>query len=256
MMRVNQEEIPGISDASPLTERQKKISRKRPLSDLLEDVPPCSNYMPLHVQERDPHTNLPDDVDSNSPIDLYNLFITSRHRELIAKHTNIKANKELQEKSKENRRPWYDTNEAEIGVFLGILLLMGLDHSPAIENYWTNDLNKPIYIAIQRVMSLRRFQQIKRFLKISNPLNEPDSSGPDWWKKLEPLVTEFQKASQEYYRPGPHVSVDEQLILFKGRSKHTMQMVAKEAGQGFKIYSLCGGNYLLAFLFASKVRLM
>ena len=50
-----------------------------------------------------------------------------------------------------------------------------------------------------------------------------------------------------------HVSVDEQLILFKRRFKHILKMIAKEIDEDFKIYSLCEKNYLLAFLFASKV---
>jgi hypothetical protein len=48
------------------------------------------------------------------------------------------------------------------------------------------------------------------------------------------------------------VSVDEQLILFKGRFKHTMNILSKEADRGFKIYCLCSENYLYAFMYASK----
>jgi len=45
------------------------------------------------------------------------------------------------------------------------------------------------------------------------------------------------------------VSVDEQLILFKGRFKHTMNILSKG---GFKIYCLCSENYLYAFMYTSK----
>ena len=45
--------------------------------------------------------------------------------------------------------------------------------------------------------------------------------GADWWKKLEPLATGFREASLEYYEPGSIISIDEQLIKFKGRSRHT-----------------------------------
>jgi len=49
------------------------------------------------------------------------------------------------------------------------------------------------------------------------------------------------------------VSVDEQLILFKGRFKHIMNILSKEADRGFKIYCLCSENYLYAFMYASKI---
>lgn len=73
-------------------------------------------------------------------------------------------------------------------------------------------------------------------------------------KKLEPFASDFQTASRQYYLPGTHVSIDEQLVLFKGRSKHIMQLHVKEASQGFKIYIMCGGNYLLGLFFTSPVR--
>lgn len=253
-MKVNEEEISGVSDVSPLTQKQKKTNSKMPLSSLLADVPPISKYYPVQVHGRDARTNLPDNVNLNRPFDFYDLFITRSHRTLFASHTNIKADIELRGQSKREQRRWHDTNEWEIGVFLGIILLMSLDHSPKIEDYWACQFNKPIYSAIQYSMGLKRFQQIKRFFKISDPHNEPASTGLDWWKKLEPLTTDFQRASLQYYLPGTHISIDEQLVLFKGRSRHTMQLHVKEAGQGFKIYTLCKGNYLLATLFSSKVR--
>lgn len=102
-------------------------------------------------------------------------------------------------------------------------------------------------------MSATRWHQIKRYLKISNPKTDLDSAGMDWYTKVEPLYTDFINASMRSFQPGRNVSVDEQLILFKGRSRHTMQIGTKAAGVGFKIYSLCSGSYLYNFLFASRV---
>ena len=108
---------------------------------------------------------------------------------------------------------------------------------------------------IQQALSLRRFKQIKRFLKLNNRRMEPScmGKGADWWKKLEPLATGFREASLEYYKPGSIISIDEQLIKFKDRSRHTLQITSKQAGKGIKVYSLCQDKYLISFLFASKV---
>ena len=75
-MRFNQEEIPSVSDTSPMTKTQKKANSKRPLSALLDNVPPCANYSPMHVHERDARLNLSAHVNPNVPVELYNLFIT------------------------------------------------------------------------------------------------------------------------------------------------------------------------------------
>ena len=55
----------------------------------------------------------------------------------------------------------------------------------------------------------------------------------------------IRKVSKESISPGKYVSIDKQLVLFKGRSKDKMTIPAKKAGQGFKLYSLCVGNYLI-----------
>ena len=52
--------------------------------------------------------------------------------------------------------------------------------------------------------------------------------------------------------PERDVSVNEQLILFKGHSRHTMNMRTKAASHDFKIYSLCVQNYHYNFLFTLK----
>ena len=173
--------------------------------------------------------------------------------EIIAKNTNLKAKKKYA-LNDIKRRQWHDTSSSEVGAFLGILLYMGYTLMPRLTDYWNTSPKFAIHDMGIQAMSLRRWEQLKRFLKISNPDEDEiiDTRGPDWWKKLEPLATDFRKASKKYWIPGSHVSVDEQLILFRGRSCHTMQIATKAAGVGFKIYSLCQENYLFDFLFTSK----
>ena len=50
------------------------------------------------------------------------------------------------------------------------------------------------------------------------------------------------------------LNIDEFLVKFKGRSRHTMNIAAKAGGKGFKIYGVACGDYLIDFLFSSKVR--
>lgn len=260
-MRIDEQEIPSVSDKSPISEKQHRINSKKGVEGLLADIPPCnSDYQPLSISQRAPKSLASPGA---TPYELFQLFITPEHCCTIADHTNNKAEDhgkeckqrgECQQSEECKHRTWHSTTGPEIEVFLGIILLMGLDPLNCVEDYWTQRPDKPICLFIQEAMTLTRFQQIKRFLKINNGRTEPAGlgKGPDWWKKLEPLATEIQKASLEYYQPGDKISVDEQLIRFTGRSRHTMQISAKTAGQGFKIYSLCQENYLISFLFASK----
>jgi len=45
------------------------------------------------------------------------------------------------------------------------------------------------------------------------------------------------------------MSVDEQLILFKNRFKHIINILSKKVNQKFKIYCLCSENYLCVFMY-------
>lgn len=75
-------------------------------------------------------------------------------------------------------------------------------------------------------MSLKRFKQVERFLKSNNVRNETSGlrKGPDWWKKLELLAIDVQKASIEYYQPGSHFLIDKKLIKFDGRRCHAIKI--------------------------------
>ena len=185
---------------------------------------------------------------------LFSLFISFNLLQIIANHTNLKADRGRVQVTK-HQRQWYPTNLSEIGAFLGILLYMGYTPMPRIRDFWNVNPKLAIRSIILKSMSRTRWEHIRRYLKISNPIEDEkvNTRGPDWWKKLEPLITEFRVNSQRYWTPSSHVSVDEQLIMFKGRSCHTIQIATKAAGVGFIMYSLCQENYLFDFLLTSKV---
>ncbi len=157
-----------------------------------------------------------------TPLDFFSLFITSSMLEQISEFTNTKAQKT---ERTAKQRPWIPTSGAEIGVFVGILLFMGLISINRTESHWDTHSDMHGNPEISQAMTLTRFDQIKRFLKLSDPNTDPEPKSPGyeklWTAKLEPFSTLFQQACKQYLHPGRNVSVDEQLILFKGRSKHT-----------------------------------
>jgi hypothetical protein len=255
-MRGIEIEVPDQSDVLPPSIVKEQTKKNKPsVQSIIDSIPsPSFTYSPIVVPFRSPQSDETLTMINQTPYSLFSLFFSSDLCEIVAKNTNLKANKEYFRNSKEQRH-WHDTCASEIGAFLGILLYMGLALMPRITDYWSTNPKCAIHELVIQAMSLKRWEQIKRFLKISDPSDDEiiDTRGPDWWKKLEPLATSFRKASKKYWIPGSHLSVDEQLILFRGRSCHTMQIATKAAGVGFKIYSLCQENYLYDFLFSSKV---
>ena len=77
-----------------------------------------------------------------------------------------------------------------------------------------------------------------------------------WWHKLEPLASVFRKACLDSWLPSTHVAVDEMMIRCFGRSKHTYKMPNKPIAQGYKMFAICDGGYLLYFIWTSRSRKM
>lgn len=173
----------------------------------------------------------------------------------IAKHTNQNAHQQIAgnvgRTDIKRQRPWEDVTAADIGGYIGATLLLGAQ--PGSRNmayYWDTDNSHPDF-PISRYISRDRYKQITQYLKINSPNEELNAE--NWWHKVEPLATQFRVATRpEIYQPGQNLAIDEQLVQFTGRSKDTIQMDSKVAGEGYKIYSLCDPHgYMLNFKFSS-----
>ena len=139
--------VQRVSDALPSTVKA-QLKRKQPISEVLENVPACSSsYKPLSIPLRPSKPQIPANIDT--PEAFFELFIMPAHFQTIAHHMNlnveakhIKSNKE----KKEEKRPWHETTGAEIGVFIGVLLLQGEFWLPKPSDYWRTNANKVIIL--------------------------------------------------------------------------------------------------------------
>ncbi|CAG8683469.1 421_t:CDS:2, partial [Ambispora gerdemannii] len=110
------------------------------------------------------------------------------------------------------------------------------------------DTRLPVH-HISKQMSLKCFEQIKRFLHVSSPA----TTIKNYFDKLEPLLSHIRNVSKHFYMPNSNVSVDEIIIRFSGRSIHTVRMKNKPNPEGFKILSLCDVGYTYTFLPTSRI---
>lgn len=139
------------------------------MQSLINELLPCSsNYVPLIISMRPlmPHETL--QRKRQTPYSLFQLFIPFFLLQIIANHTNLKARLERVEESK-RQRPWHETTASEIGAFIEVLLYMGVTVMPRVPDYWNTDPKRAIHGLILGSLSRIRWEQIKRYLKISNP---------------------------------------------------------------------------------------
>ena len=155
-------------------------------------------------------------------------------------------------------RPWYELNTAELRVFMGAIIYMGVHLEPDIAWYWNTDSAKGLVHSIPSYLSLRRFEQIKRYLHIScsetdksKELDHPNNKL--WWYKIEPLASRLQASFQRYYSPSTSVSIDELMVRCFSRSNHIYKMPNKPIKQGYKLFGIADHGYIFSWIWSSRV---
>ncbi len=110
--------------------------------------------------------------------------------------------------------------------------------------------------------SLVRWQQIDRFFHISPseptdttpPMDDPNVNCvvPPISSKLNPLNIHLREKFKQYWTTGTHLAVDETIVRFLGRATKTLKLPSKPTPEGFKIWCLANGGYVLDWPFHAK----
>ena len=158
---------------------------------------------------------------------------------MITTETNHYAQSLLQQA---NLRPrsrlhkWSPTTDDEMKVFIGLLLLMALNKKPEIHMYWMKEplLSSPIFPA---VMLRDRFQILLRCWHFCD--NSAADPAADKLYKIRSLLDSLSSSFQSVYVPDVNLSVDEELVLWKGRLQFKQYIPLKRSRFGIKIYCLC-----------------
>ena len=146
------------------------------------------------------------------------------------------SNKEGQRIYKDN---WADISIEEIKKFIGLLILIGVYKSKneEVSQLWSRTDGRPIF---NKIMSRQRFQRILRVLRFDDAASRRRSHGrPD---KLQPIKFCFElwnEALREAYVPGESMTVDEQLVTFRGRCPFRQYIPSKPGRYGIKIWAIC-----------------
>jgi hypothetical protein len=203
-----------------------KLKKGQSLEDILLRLGPITNvsYEPFQPEPKQPARAIlpPDFIRKPHPFDYFSLFFTPELFQTITINTNQYTSLQRLHNTEERTREWSDLLIEELYVFLGAIIYMGVHIEPQSDIYWNTDFNKgPIY-TISSHISLRRFQQIKRYCHISCSESDEQKgyhhlNNKLWWYKLKPLASSIQASSQRYYSPSSDVSINELMVRCFGR---------------------------------------
>ena len=147
---------------------------------------------------------------------------------------------------------WKELDYVELEAFLGLLILAGAEfsHHQSLVELWDIGRSRPIYHA---TMSLERFKNILRFLRFDNRQRRDKS---DRRAPIRYVFQSFTKQFPQHFIPSENITIDEQLIPFRGRCCFIQYMPKKPAKYGLKFWMLCDvkSRYVLALeIYTGKV---
>lgn len=124
------------------------------------------------------------------------------------------------------------TNNEEMYKFLGICLLQGQIKAPKIRDLFSRD---PLYYhpVFRHTMTGRRFEQLIRCLSCS-----AESGDETKLRKIKPLLNLFLQSFQSALYPEEYLSLDESLLLFRGRLQFRQYIKGKKTQYGINCMSL------------------
>ena len=100
-------------------------------------------------------------------------------------------------------------------------------------------------------MGRNRFKEILQNIHINDnsKMPKPGETGYDKLYKVRPLINSLQHNSQKAYNLHRELSVDEAMVLFKGRSSLKQYMPLKPVKKGYKVWRLCDATNGYAYNF-------
>jgi len=206
-----------------------------------------------------PSTRIPSGSVTNSELTPYTIFslfwddailqhiAEATNKYAAAKHAELRTSKIASLQVQLRLRPWRAVDVCELRRFISATIFMGYAKSTV-----------SLFIRSRRgtilpkcTISHDRYDQIKRYLHISDPDLNPDRK--HWCRRLEPLSSHLLTCFQTFYSPGSHLAVDEMMSLCKARTVHTVRIPSKPISDGYKILAVCDAGYTLDWLYTSRV---
>ena len=134
---------------------------------------------------------------------------------------------------------WNPITDEELRAFFGFSILMGINHLPAIDDYWSRDPHLR-YGPIADKISRQRFRDISRYLHFVDNDHLAPRGDPfyDRLGKVRPLIEHLSERFEDVYKPTQNVAVDEAMIKFQGRSSLKQYMPMKPVKRGIKVWVL------------------
>lgn len=177
---------------------------------------------------------LPSDT-IKTPLEYFQYFFDDGILNMITEQSNLYSTQTI------GRSLNFSTQD--IKDFIAINLIMGIVNMPAYTDYWCQEFR---FSQIADVMTLKKFQQIRRYIHFNDNLLDDG----DRYFKVRPLI---EKVRANFLRV-PHetrFSIDEMMVPYKGKKAGNRKQYIKSKPRkwGYKIFVRAGvSGFIYDFL--------
>jgi len=153
---------------------------------------------------------------------------------MICRETNAQAVRLFLDSVSENSRitAWKELAIPELRIFLGLLFHMGTIPLSRLQDYWKKNRLFSIKIFGEQ-MSRNRFLIILRCLYFTS-----DTGNEDPLYKIRSVIDYFNNKMHQCYYPAKELSLDESMVLWRGRLRFKQFIKNKRHKYGIKLYML------------------
>ncbi|CAG9575560.1 unnamed protein product [Danaus chrysippus] len=166
----------------------------------------------------------------------FETFFTDEIVDIVLKNTNQKIS--LRMENSTSNSTYGETDKAEIKAVFGLLFLAGLFRSgrQSLIDLWSND-GTGIEV-FRNTMTRQRFSFLINSLRFDDSSTRTARVADDRLAPIRDIFEIFVKNCQNAYTPYEYLTIDEELVAFRGRCSFRQYIPSKPAKYGLKIYAL------------------
>jgi len=186
--------------------------------------------------------------ENGKPIDFFFMCFDEDFYELIARETNNYAESEflrvgVAERSRISQ--WKPKDRDEIIAFIFLVIHTGIIKLNRLNDYWKNH-HLFNFTCFSNYMSRDRFLLLLRCFHFSqNPTDQSENIPTDRLFKIRPLINYFNTKMNNIYYPSKELSLDESIVLWRGRLIFRQYIQNKCHKYGVKLYMHTEPNSLI-----------
>jgi hypothetical protein len=167
---------------------------------------------------------------STSPKSIFTQFITEDMIQMIVSFTNQEGRTRYVDN-------WNNTCTDEIYKFIDLVLLAGVytSKNEAVSQLWNKENGRPIF---SRIMPRNRFSMLSSCIRFDDRSTRNSRRENDKLTPFHEIWSKFITRCKANFIPGSDVTVDEQLVTFRGRCPFKMYIPSKPGRYGVKIWIL------------------